>query len=177
MTIKSCSLLALLALGVSLPAAADMKKAPATKVSFQQCLVNALAAKDGKALQVVLKSEGKEPVWEFEIAAKDGKYWDVECSGQTGKIVEIEERVMSAEDPAFKAKAKVSEAQATKTVLDKFPGKIERVEYEIESDGKVSYEFDLELKSGEEMRVEVDAETGLIVESSHEYLDIGRLSK
>ena len=31
MTIKPYSLLALLALGVSLPAAADMKKAPATK--------------------------------------------------------------------------------------------------------------------------------------------------
>ena len=103
MTIKPYSLLALLALGVSLPAAADMKKAPATKVSLQQCLATALSAKDGKALQVVLKSEGKEPVWEFEIAAKDGKYWDVECSGKTGKVVEIEERVMSADDPAFKA--------------------------------------------------------------------------
>jgi uncharacterized membrane protein YkoI len=84
---------------------------------------------------------------------------------------------MSADAPAFKAKAKVSEAQASKTVLDKFAGKIERMEYEIELDGKVSYEFRLELKSGEEMRLEVDTETGLIVESSHEYLGIGRPSR
>src|SRR5574343_544979 len=177
MTRKTYPLLALLALGISLPAAADSAKVPTTKFSLQQCLATALAAKNGKALQIVLKSEGKEAVWEFEIAGKDGKYWDVECSGATGKVIEIEERVMSADDPAFKSKAKVSEAQATQTVLDKYPGKVERVEYEIESNGKVSYEFDLELKSGEEMRVEVDAETCLIVEASHEYLDIGRLSK
>lgn len=124
-------------------------------------------------MQVVLKKEGKVPVWEFEIASKDGKHWDVECNGDSGKIIETEERVTSAEAPSFKAK--VAEEAARNTALAKYPGVVERTEYEIESDGKASYEFDIKLTAGGEMRVEVDATSGEIVEASREYVDVGRL--
>jgi len=159
------------------PANAETPAAPTTKVSMQACLATVLAKHPGEPLQVVLKMEDKQPIWEFEIESKDGKWWDVECSGDSGKIVEIEERVRNADAPAFKAKLKVSEDAAKKTVLAKYPGEIERTEYEIESDGKASYEFDIKLKAGGDMRVEVDATSGAIVEASREYVEVGRLPK
>jgi len=165
------------AMAVAASASADMHKPPATRASMQDCLTTVLAKHPGEPLQVVLKMEGKEPVWEFELAGKDGKLWDIECSGNSGKIVETEERVNSPDDAAFKAKAKVGEEAAMKTALEKYPGEVERTEYEIESDGKISYEFDIKLKAGGEMRVEVDGTSGQIVEASREYVDVGRLPK
>lgn len=143
------------------------------KVGIDACLPAVMAARPGEALQLVLKLEDDgELNWEVEIAGKDGKFYDVECSADTGKVVEIEQRVLNAFDPLFKAK--ISEHAAAQTALAKFPGKIERVEYEIEPDGKLSYEFDIETKDGD-MRVEVDAVSGAIVSFSKEVLDIGNL--
>lgn len=164
---------ALLALA-AVPAQADKHgKAAKPKVGIETCLPTVLAKQPGEALQVVLKSEDDgELNWEVEVAGKDGKFYDIECSADTGKIVEVEQRVAHAFDPLFKAK--VSEHAAAQTALAKFPGKIERVEYEIESDGKLSYEFDIETKDGD-VRVEVDAVSGEIVSFSKEVLDIGNL--
>lgn len=143
------------------------------RVGIETCLPAVTAARPGEALQVVLKLEDDgELNWEVEIAGKDGRFYDVECSAETGKVVEIEQRVAHAFDPLFKAK--VSEYAAAQTALAKFPGRIERVEYEIEPDGRLSYEFDIETKDGDR-RVEVDATTGAIVSHSKELLDIGNL--
>lgn len=156
----------------SQPVLAD-KHGPSAKprVGIESCLPAVTAARPGEALQVVLKLEDDgELNWEVEIAGKDGKFYDVECSAETGKVEEIEQRVANAFDPLFKAK--VSEYAAAQAALAKFPGRIERVEYEIEPDGKLSYEFDIETRDGD-MRVEVDATTGAIVSYSKELLDIG----
>lgn len=149
-------------------------KTPKVKFGLEACLPTVLAKHPGEALQAVLKAEGKEAVWEIEVEAAGGKLYDIECSGKTGKIIEVEERVGSADAAGFKEKAKVSEATARATVLAKFPGDVERVEFEIESDGKVSYEYDIKTKAGD-MRVEVDATSGEIVEASKEVLEVGRL--
>lgn len=145
----------------------------APKSGVEVCAKNALGKYPGDILQAVLKEEKEGMVWELEIEQKD-KLVEVECSADNGKIVETETRVKDANDSAFKSVVKVSEDQAKKTALDKFPGEVERVEYEIESDGKASYEFDIKTKKGD-MRVEVDAGSGKIVESSTEILEIGRL--
>lgn len=174
--ITTTALIAVAAFGTS-PALAENHKAAKPKVGVDACLATVLTKQPGEVLQAVLKLEGKETAWEFEIEAKDGKLWDIECSGVSGKITEVEQRVKSADDPAFKAKVKVSEDDARKTAQAKFPGDVERTEYEIEPDGKISYEFDIKLKAGGEMRVEVDATSGAIVESSSELLEIGRLPK
>ncbi|OYY91912.1 MAG: peptidase, partial [Methylophilales bacterium 16-45-7] len=47
------------------------------------------------------------------------------------------------------------------------------IEYELEPDGKASYEFDILEADGEEIKVEVDATTGKIVEVSYENYQIG----
>jgi uncharacterized membrane protein YkoI len=113
-------------------------------------------------------------VYEFDIESLDGRAWDIECDANTGKIIEVEEEVASAADPKFAAKAKVSEEQARRIALQRYPGEIVEVEYEIEPDGKASYEFDIPTAGGRQRKVEVDATTGEIVEDNEEIYQIGQ---
>jgi uncharacterized membrane protein YkoI len=81
---------------------------------------------------------------------------------------------VTADDEKFKALAKVSEADAKATALAAHAGKVVEVEYELEPDGKASYEFDILEADNEEVKVEVDATTGKIVETSYEVYQIGQ---
>lgn len=146
---------------------------PKTKVSIEKALQAALKEKPGTPVKVELKTEGKAMVYEFDIEGADGKSWDIEVNTNSGKITEVEQEVKSADDPLFKPKVKVSEADAKKTALEAFPGDLLETEYEIEADGGASYEFDIKTKDGE-VKVEVDATTGKIVESSKEIYQIGK---
>lgn len=158
-------------------AAIAAPKIPKVSVGIEKCIPTVLAKHPGTVLQVVLKPEDGKPVWEIEVDGKDGKLWDVECSGATGKIVESEQRFKSADEAGFKDKVKISEADATKIALAKHPGKVERVEYELEANGTPVYEFDIELENGDDIRVEVDAVTGKLHEAHAELIEIGRLPK
>jgi uncharacterized membrane protein YkoI len=146
---------------------------PKTKVSIEKCLTAALKEKTGTVVKAELKIEGKVPVYEFDIETPDGKAWDIEVSTLTGKVTEAEQEVKNADDPLFKSKLKVTEIEAKKTALEAFPGEIVETEYEIEADGAASYEFDITTKNGE-MKTEVDATTGKIVEHSKEIYQIGK---
>lgn len=146
---------------------------PKTKFGMEHCLKVALAEKDGGVVKAELKIENKVPTYEFDIETADGKAWDIECNTKTGKITEIEQEVKNADDPAFKAKATVVEAEARKIALAAYPGEIVEVEYEIEPDGAASYEFDIKGNDGKEMKVEVDASSGKIVEANGEVYQIG----
>ena len=145
---------------------------PKTKVSLEAAQQAALAARPGKVVKVELKREKGQLTYEFDIEG-DGKAWDVEVNANTGKVHEIEQEVASADDPLFKAKVKVGLEDAQKIALKKYPGTIRETEYEIESDGKASYEFDIVLKNGKEMKVEVDATSGKIVEANEEVWQSG----
>ena len=112
------------------------------------------------------------PSYEIEIIEQDGSQWEFECNTH-GNIIEIEREVKNASDPLFKKRAKVSEADAEATALEMYPGKNEKVEYEIEFDGSPSYEFNIEGKDGTEFNVEVSAITGNIIEVSTEGWEIG----
>jgi uncharacterized membrane protein YkoI len=141
--------------------------------SLGKCVKAALAVHSGKIVKMEFKSENKSPVYEFDIESADGTAWDVECNAKTGKIIEVEEEV-KADDARFKALAKVTEAEAKATALAAFPGKIVETEYELESDGKASYEFDILGANNQEIKVEVDATTGKIVEHDYEVYQIGQ---
>lgn len=164
----SCSAVCLLAMGNV------YAQYPKTEHSIEQCLHAALAEKNGGVVKVELKIENNIPVYEFDIETADGKAWDIECNTQTGKITEIEQEVGSADDALFKAKLKVTEQDAKKIALAKYPGEVVEVEYEIEPDGKASYEFDIKTKDGKEMKVEVDATSGEIVEANSELYQVGK---
>ncbi|MCB5187898.1 PepSY domain-containing protein [Methylobacillus caricis] len=168
------SISALLLAAASNLALADHHEFPKTKVSLEKCMQAALKVKSGDVVKVELKLEDKTPVYEFDIESSDGTAWDIECDANTGKIVEIEQEVDSADHPLFKAKMKVNEADARKTALAAYPGEIIEVEYEIEKDGSASYEFDIKTKDGKEIKVEVDATSGKIVEAHQEFYQIGK---
>lgn len=146
---------------------------PKSYDSLGKCVKAALTKHDGKIVKVEYKSEKKAGVYEFDIETPDGKAWDIECNAKTGKVTEVEEEV-KADDAKFKALAKVSEADAKATALAAHPGSVVEVEYELEPDGKASYEFDILEADGEEIKVEVDATTGKIVEVSYENYQIGQ---
>jgi uncharacterized membrane protein YkoI len=159
----SAGLLALAAGGAS----AKPFTMPRTEVGMESCLQAAQARLDGEAVKLELKTERGSPVYEVEIAGKD-KTMEFECDALTGKIVEEEEEVKDAEVPQFRAKAKVSLAEAQKIALKAHPGKIVETEFEIEANGDASYEFDIATADGKEVKVEVDAATGKIVEDDEE---------
>jgi uncharacterized membrane protein YkoI len=158
-------------------AASAATEMPKVSVGVEKCVPTVLAKYPGEVLQVVLKPEDGQPVWEIEVEAKDGKLYDIECSGSSGEIVETEQRFKSAKAAGFKEKVKVTEAAAAKIALAKYPGKIESVEYEVEADGAAVYEFDIQQANGEDIRVEVDATTGELHEGHPELVEIGRMPK
>lgn len=171
---KSAHLLAtlLITAGVATPAFAE-HHTPKTSAGFERCMKAALKAKAGQIVKVELKKEaGEGYIYEFDIETPDGKSWDVECSGKSGKVVEVEEEV-TKDHPKF-AGAKVSESAAREIALKKVPGEIVEVEYEIEQDGKGSYEFDIKAADGKEVKLEVDSESGEVVSQSDEKWQIGK---
>jgi len=141
--------------------------------SLGKCVKAALTKHEGKIVKTEFKSENKKGVYEFDIESADGTAWDIECDAKSGKVTEVEQEV-KADDAKFKAIAKVSEADAKATALAAHPGTIVETEYELEADGKASYEFDILEADKEEIKVEVDATTGKIVEVSYEEYQIGK---
>jgi uncharacterized membrane protein YkoI len=160
--------LALTALLVSLPAFS----APMHKGAVETCLKAALAKYPGQVLSLEAEIENSKPIYEFDIKGKDGKEWEVECDAKTGKLTETEEEV-DMKDPRFTSKAKVTFEEAKKTALTAYPGEVIESETSIESDGSISYEFDIKTKDGKEMEVEVDAVSGKIIETEEEVYQIG----
>jgi uncharacterized membrane protein YkoI len=135
---------------------------------METCLKASLAKHPGEVLTLEAEISKGLPQYEFDIKDKDGKEWEVECLAKSGKVIEEEQEVSNAEDPSFKAKAKISQDEAKKTALAKFPGDIVESEFSIESDGSPSYEFDIKTKDGKEIEVEVDAVTGKLSEDPEE---------
>lgn len=141
--------------------------------SLGKCVKAALTKQEGKIVKLEMKSEKKIAMYEFDIESADGSAWDIECNVQTGKVTEVEQEV-KADDAKFTALAKVSEADAKATAMAAYPGNVVETEYELEPDGKASYEFDIQEADGEEIKVEVDATTGKIAEVSYEVYQIGK---
>jgi uncharacterized membrane protein YkoI len=145
---------------------------PKTYDSLGKCLSGALNKHNGKVVKLEYKVEKKVAVYEFDIETPDGKSWEVECTVKDSILSEFEEEV-KADDPRFVALAKVTEEEAKATALAAHSGTVTEVEYELESDGKASYEIDILESDNEEVKVEVDATTGKIVEVSYENYQIG----
>lgn len=135
---------------------------------METCMKAALAKHPGEVQTLEAEISGGKAQYEFDIKGSDGKEWEVECLAKSGKVIEEEQEVASADDALFKAKAKVTQDEAKKTALAKFPGEVVESEFSIESNGNPSYEFDVKTKDGKEMEVEVDAVTGKLEEDAEE---------
>lgn len=141
--------------------------------SLGKCLKGVLKAHDGKVVKLEYKIEDKIGVYEFDIETSDGKTWEVECAVKTSTLREFEEEV-KADDARFTALAKTTEEEAKATALAAYPGAVVEIEYELESDGKASYEVDILQADKDEVKVEIDATTGKIVEVSYEVYQVGQ---
>lgn len=166
----------LIACTLGFNAYAESPRLPKNQVGIETCILAAQAKHKGKMIKLEVKLEKNQPVYEFDIERPDGTIWDVECNGRTGKITEVEQEVKNADDPLFKAKMKITLEEAKQIALKAYPGEIlgDAIDYEIEPNGDASYEMDIVMKDGKEMKVEVDAATGKIVEANQELYQIGR---
>lgn len=134
---------------------------------LETCMKAALAKHAGTVQTLEAEIEKGKPIYEFDIRGTDGKEWEVECDAKSGKVTE-EEQEVTADDAAFKSKAKVTLEEAKKVALAIHPGEVLETEYAIEADGSISYEFDIKTASGKEMEVEIDAVTGKLEEDPEE---------
>lgn len=140
---------------------------------LEKCIVEIQKLKKGELVKLEkLNAEGRA-VYEFELEDANGFEWEFMCDVSSGKIFETESEVSSVNSMAFKRKMKVTEDDAKAIALKAYPGVIEEVEYEIESNGDASYEFDIVNSKGVETKVEVDAATGKIIEVAIEEWEIG----
>ncbi len=142
------------------------------KGSMETCMKAALAKHSGTVISLEAEIENKKPIYEFDIKGNDGKEWEVECDAKSGKVTEEEEEV-DAKDQRFASKAKLTADDAKKSALAFQPGEVVESETSIESDGTLSYEFDIKTKDGKEIEVEIDAVTGKVQESEEEVYQIG----
>ena len=161
---------------VLLFAAVGSAQAASEHVHIETCLVAASAVKAGDYLKVefLYVSPRGVPSYEIEVRGADGREWELMCDALTGTIYEIEQEATGPSDPLFRERAKVSEEEARAKALRLYPGEIEEVEYELESNGDPTYEIDLVTSDGTEFKIEVDAATGEIVEVSVEGWEIGQ---
>lgn len=153
--------------------AAAVEAADAHVGRMETCMNAALARHPGRVISLEAEIEKGKPIYEFDIQGEDGKEWEVECDARSGKVLEEEHEVADANDPEFKAKSKITEAEARKTALERRPGEVVEVEYAIEADGNPSYEFDIKAPDGTEWEVEIDAVTGKVLEVEREVYQIG----
>ncbi|WP_297811928.1 PepSY domain-containing protein [uncultured Methylophaga sp.] len=140
---------------------------------FGNCMSAVLAEKPGQVMKVEFKLEDEQEVYEFNIRGLDGHDWDLECQKASAEIVEIEREVSNPNHPLFKTNVKYNEQEARDIALALHPGKIVEVEYEIEANGNSSYEFDIETSQGFEMKIEIDAATGEVIETNKELWQVG----
>lgn len=142
-------------------------------VKVEQCLDQAYDTVPGHARKLEFKLEGDDPFYEFDIeSSKDGFTYNVECNAEEGYITEIEKEV-GQNDPVFKSGAKFTIDQAREMVLSIHPGRVVNEEREIGMDGSLTYEFDIQTNVGYEIKIDVDAKSGEIEETSFELYEIG----
>ncbi len=143
---------------------------------LHKCLKEASKIKQGYygKLEYLSMTDRGAKTFEIEINDSNGVEWELMCDESNGTIYEIEREVESASDPLFKKNMKVDEKTAAQTAIALYPGKIVHTEYEIESNGAATYEFDIYDRPGITYKIEVDASTGEIVEVNIEKWDIGR---
>ncbi len=145
---------------------------------LEDCLNAASKIKSGDFVKVEFLNPSAEgmPTYEIEVRDSNGMEWEFMCDAQTGYIYEMEQEVDTSADKRFAKQKKIGEEQARATVLEIYPGEIRETEYEIESDGSPTYEFDVVSSDGTEFKVEVDAASGKIIEVAVEQWQIGEES-
>ena len=137
------------------------------------CVRSVLLAHSGTIVKLEGTTDSSRTIYEFDVRSPDGTQWDIECDAVTAKVVEIEQEVNSPTDEPFRQKVVITTDSARTIALGLHPGEVIETEYEVESDGAATYEFDIKGADGSETKVEVDATNGRITEANPEAFQIG----
>ncbi len=143
---------------------------------FEHCLEAVAERVAGRVLKVEARiSEGGPLIYEFAVRDAGGRDWDVACEADRAEVIEVELEVASVGVPAFARALRVDEAAARAAAGEGPDSAVREVEYEVEDAGagRAVYEFDLVDPAGAERKIEVDAESGGIVETSRELWQVG----
>ena len=140
---------------------------------FEKCLSEAIRIKPGTIIKVEMKLEEDMHVYEFDLRDENNRDWDIECNAETATIVEIEEEVPSPQHIKFQSAVKIGLKRAKSIALEKYPGEIIEIEYELEEGGLAVYEFDISTEDGQEIKIEINATTGEVNEVTRELWQIG----
>jgi uncharacterized membrane protein YkoI len=161
MQAKTMATAALAAGALAMTAAcANMQPAFAPKVSMESCVKAALAEKPGEVIEVEGEVEAGMPMFEIDIAGADGRRWELMCDGITGRIVAVKQESGDAKAPPRVAGPVLTEAEARKVALAARPGEVMEVEYEVESDGRPKFEYEIRAPDGTFWEVEIRGDTG-----------------
>ena len=174
------ALAALIGASGALPAAAQMFEHsgevphfPRGEVAFEDCLAMAVRTVAGDVKVVEFKSEEGVPRYEFQIeAAADDSEWNVDCNGLTGFVEHIE-RHLDPEGEAFTSRAKIDQMTAEANALTLAPGEIDVREWILNQEGHALYVFDIHLRTGGEVKVEIRADNGEVHGFNPEYWEVG----
>lgn len=147
--------------------------AAAAENGLDQCIAAAQKQQAGAIIRVEKLNVAAKTFYELEVLDGNKVQWELMCDAVKGKITEVEHEVTSIDSDEFKKNLKVSEADAKAIALKAHPGNIEEIEYEIEANGDASYEFDIVSAKNIEIKVEVDAASGKIIETATELWEIG----
>ena len=111
-------------------------------------------------------------LWVNSLVRRCFRVVEIECDPNSLKLSDFEEQV-GLKDERFSERALISLEKAKFILREKTKGMI--VEYETSlQDGRPVYEFDVfESDVGIEVEYEIDAETGLFLESEIELFEIG----
>ena len=167
---------ALSLLTLSLASLALAHPGPASSAGqLETCLAAVSKIRPGVFVKVEYLSPSADgvPTYEIEVRAADGSEWEFMCDATAGHIYEIETEVASSAHERFHSQAQVNEEQARSSAQALYPGEVQEVEYEIESTGEATYEFDIVDAAGTEWKVEVDAASGKVVEVHVEQWELG----
>src|SRR5450830_1525052 len=117
---KTTTALLIAALFIATPAIAAEKFTG----KLETALKAALAKHQGDVISLEAELDKGKAIYEFDIKGADGKEWEVEVEAKTGKVLEVNLEVADANDPAFKAKAKITVNEAKKIALALHAGEI-----------------------------------------------------
>jgi uncharacterized membrane protein YkoI len=147
----------------------------ADAVTLQDCLAAVAQVKTGRYVKVEFLSVTQRggPTYEFEVLDAQSREWELMCSALSGRVYEIEQEVASPWHPLFSERAKIDEGRAREHALKLYPGTVQAIEYEIESNGDATYELDIADADGHQFKVEVSAITGEVIEVHVEDWEIG----
>ena len=140
---------------------------------LENCIQAVKKEKAGDLIKLEKLNVAGKGAYELEVSDNNSQEWEFMCDADSGKLTEKESEVADPNSQAFKKNVKVTEEDAAAIALKANPGTIQEVEYEIEDNGAASYEFDIVNDKGVETKVEVDANTGKIIETATEEWEIG----